>query len=103
MVEQYGLGISLDHVFPDPAGVSSLMRLANELPPEVQERVGINERKAYEQWNGGIGFIIVTKNMEEAKKLLDIAQHLRYEAAIAGKVIDKPEVQFGQHTWRHSA
>lgn len=102
MVEQKGLGVSLDAVFPNPEAMASLLKIAESFPEEVRERIKINDRIAYEQWNGGVGFMIVTPNKAEAHQLVDLAATHGYEAAITGKIIDKPEIQFRGHTWTYS-
>lgn len=96
------LGLAVDAIFPDPEGVSSLLFIAKSFPEEVKQRVKIDDRIACEQWNRGIGFMVVTENEEEAKKLIDIAGNHECEAGIAGEVIDKKEIQFRGHIWRYS-
>lgn len=99
MVESKGLGLAIDPIFPDPEGVNSLLSIAKTLPEQVRQKVGIDDRIACEQWNRGIGFMVVVPNQEEAKKLIDIAGQHECEAGVAGEVIAKQEIQFKGHTW----
>lgn len=100
MVEPYGLGLSLDHVFPDPGAVTKLMEL-DGLNEEKTGKALINDRSAYEQWNRGIGFLVVTADDASANELVRIANSQNIEAAIPGRVIDKPEIQIGGHVWTY--
>lgn len=101
MVEIKGLGVALDAVFPDPEGVASLFQIAEAFPEEVRSRIKIDDRIACEQWNRGVGFIVVTENVEEAKKLVSISESMHYEAAIAGEIIDKAEIHWRGHVWQY--
>jgi len=101
MVENSRLGISLDAVFPDPAAVSSLLSIAENLPDDVRDGLSIDDRKACEQWNRGIGFLIVARDLNEAEKLVELGIEHDYDVAIAGKVIDSPQIQFRGHTWSY--
>jgi phosphoribosylformylglycinamidine cyclo-ligase len=101
MVETKGLGVSLESVFPDPDSVTHLMEIAAELPEEVQAQLKLTERKASETWNRGIGFVMVTENMTEAENLVLLAQDKNYEAAIAGEVIDHPEIHWRGQVWNY--
>ena len=101
MVEPNGLGLAVDAIFPDPKGVSSLLEIAERLPEEMRARIKINDKTACEQWNRGIGFMVIVPNGEEAKKLIDIAGNHDCDAGIAGEVIDQPEIQFKGHTWSY--
>lgn len=103
ILQEKGLGISLDAVFPEPPGIQSLLQIYDALPEFAKEGLKLNDRIACEQWNRGIGFLIVTKNMNEAEKLIELGTDKDYELAIAGKIIDRPEVQFRGHTWLHKA
>lgn len=102
MVEAKGLGAAIDPVFPDPEGVTSLLRIASTFPAEVQAKVKINDRVACEQWNRGIGFVMVTEHKQGARKLIDIAEAMGYEAAVAGEITDKPEINWRGHTWEYN-
>lgn len=101
MVEVKGLGAAIDPVFPDPEGVTSLLRLVEKLPQDIQDGLKIDDRAACQQWNRGIGFMVVTENSEEAEKLIDIASKMGYEAKVAGEITDKPEIAFRGHTWTY--
>lgn len=103
MLKDKGLGIDLDPVFPDPEAITSLLKLANTFPKEVREKVGINDFIACKEWNRGIGFILVVENKEEAKKLIDIAAQKNCEAAIAGEITDKPEINWRGHKWQYES
>lgn len=99
MVENSGLGVALDTVFPDPQGVTSLLGLTDTFSESIRGKIKINDRTACEQWNRGVGFVVVTENQEEAKKLVGIAETMNCEAQIAGEIIDKPEISWRGHTW----
>lgn len=102
MVEPFGLGIALDSVFPDPKAVTSLMNIVSQLPFEVAERLKLNDRIACEQWNRGIGLLVATSNSGEANKFVNMVEDEGYEAAIAGEITDKPQIQFRGHTWTYA-
>jgi phosphoribosylaminoimidazole (AIR) synthetase len=101
MLKNKGLGIDLDLVFPDPEGVASLLKLANTVPEYVREKLEINDFTACKQWNRGVGFICVVESKEEAEKLIKIAEKKNCEAAIAGKITDKPEINWRGHSWEY--
>lgn len=101
MVESKVLGLAVNAIFPDPEGVQSLLAITEKLPQETRQKIKIDDRTASEQWNRGIGFMVVVPNQEEAKKLIDIAGQHDCEAGIAGEVIDQPEIQFKGHTWNY--
>lgn len=101
MLQTKGLGISIDPVFPDPSGIKSLMEIYNNLPDYAKAELNMNDMKACEQWNRGIGFLMVAKDKNEAEKLLELGIEHDYDVAIAGKVIEKPEIQFRGHTWTY--
>ncbi len=103
MVEPHGLGAAVDAVFPDPPAVVSLMKLASELPAKLAEEVNLNDRIACQQWNRGIGLLVVTENIAEARKVVNMAEDEGQEAAIAGEITDKPQIQFRGYTWDHAA
>ncbi len=103
MVESKGLGISIDAVFPDPEAVSSLLRIAETFPDEVKAKLKIDDRIACEQWNRGIGFLVVTPSMTEANRFIELVAAEGYEAAVAGKTIDKPLIQFRGYDWHVKA
>jgi len=101
MVERHGFGVAMEPIFPDPTSVSDLLDLASELPEEVQEQLGVTERKASETWNRGIGFVMVTENMAQAENLVQLAQQKNYEAAVAGEVIAQPEIHWRGQVWNY--
>jgi len=101
MVEPKGLGLAINPIFPDPEGVGPLLKIVEELPEEMRAQIKINDRTACEQWNRGIGFIVVVPDKEEAKKLIDIAEQHECEAGIVGEVIDSQEILFKGHTWNY--
>ncbi len=102
MVEDQGLGLSIDAVFPEPEPVKGLLELNEEIKSAGIKGPIENDRAASGQWNRGIGFMVVVPDEREAKKLIEIARNHNVEAAVAGKVIDKPEIQFRGETWRHA-
>lgn len=99
--KRYGLELSLP--FEAPVGVKELIQLAEDLPDVVQHRIGYHKRTPFEQWNMGIGFFVVTKNEEEARRLIGIAGSVGdgCDAKIAGYVTDKPEIRIGKYTWTY--
>lgn len=101
MVESKGLGVDLDPVFPDPEGVSSLLKIADAFPEDVKKKVKIDDRIACEQWNRGIGFIVVAQDQEEAKRMVNLANKMNCEAKIAGETTAKPEVSWRGHKWSY--
>lgn len=103
MVEPYGLGVAIDAVFPDPPAVTSLMEIAKGLPQKLAEEVDLDDRTACQQWNRGIGLLVVADDIVEARKIVNIAEKEGREAAIAGEIIDKPQIEFHGHTWSHAA
>lgn len=103
MVHSRGLGLTVDAVFPDPDALISMLEL-NRKSKEGRfplENLNFEDRKMCDTWNRGIGLIVVVKNNEEAKKLIDISGEHGCEAEVAGEVIDKPQVQFRNHIWTY--
>lgn len=103
MVQSKGLGLSIDAVFPEPEPIKGLLALNERIRSEGIEPPVENDRGASEQWNRGIGFIVIVPNENEAQKLIEIARGHNVEGAVAGKIIDKPEIQFKGETWRYVA
>ena len=103
MVENKGLGVEIFSEFSDPDGVKSLMEIANNLPEKVRERLNINERTASEQWNRGIGFLVVTPNIAEADALVELSARNGREAAVVGHVINVPEIHWRGNVWKYAA
>lgn len=98
MVEPKKLGAYLEPVFPEPKAIKRLLKIADELPEWTKNEL-INDQVACQQWNRGIGFVVATKTKGGANKLVQIAEELGYEAAVAGKITDKPQIKFRGHTW----
>lgn len=92
-----GLGAAIEPVFPDPAGVSELLELARRYPSSTGPLV--NDRSACEQWNRGIGFLCVAPDQGAAAALVQLAESLGYEAAIAGQIRESPEIHWRGETW----
>lgn len=99
MLETKRLGAHIDEVFPDPKGVEKLLQIAHSLHNSGLDF--IDDRKACQQWNRGIGFVIVTKTEADAYNLIDLAESMRYEAAFAGKILEEPKIEFRGHTWTY--
>lgn len=99
MLEGTGLGVSIDAVFPDPEAVDSLLKMAEAFPGDVRKKLNIDDKIACEQWNRGIGFLVVVPNLSEANHFVDLVGNIGYEAAIAGKTIDRQIIQFRGHEW----
>lgn len=100
MVEEKGLGIHLDPVFPDPQAVQSLMRLAQE-HPHPEKGPLVNNRSASDQWNRGVGFMCVTPDKQSANVLLLLARQMGYEAEIAGEIIPEKKIEWRGETWEY--
>lgn len=98
MLGKTGLGVALDTVFPDPQGIADIMDLAARYPRDGRPLV--NQRSACENWNRGIGFLCVAQDASAAQALVDLAQQLGYEAALAGQIIATPEIRWRGETWR---
>lgn len=101
MLGSTGLGVHLDPVFPDPAGVAQLIELA-------QANAGpngplVDDRTACEHWNRGIGFLCVVPDAATARALMWLAQDLGIEAAEAGRVLPTAEIHWRSHIWTHGA
>jgi len=104
MVEESGLGLDLETIFPDPEAVTMLMKIASTYPrlPEIDdEKPLIDERSACEQWNRGVGFLTVHRDTSAATDFVQLAASIGYEAAIAGKVITEREIRWRGHTWTY--
>lgn len=101
MVEEAGLGLDLDPVFPDPEAVTMLMKIADKYPRLDDEKPLIDNRSASEQWNRGIGFLVVTTNGYAAHDFVHLASELGFEAAVAGRVISKREIRWRGETWTY--
>lgn len=102
MVEAKRLGVALDAVFSDPVAVTSLLEVVDTLPSHIQQKLGVDDRTACENWNRGVGFLVVTRDTGEAKKLVDIADKNNVESAIAGEITNRPEISWRGHTWSYA-
>lgn len=102
MVEAKGLGADIRAVFPDPLAVRQLMEIAQDLPPNDKGEPIITHRKACEQWHRGIGFIMATRTKDDAKRLVDLADNLNYEAAIVGEITSEPVINWRGETWKYN-
>lgn len=100
MVEGRGVGVHVDAVFPNPAGIDALINLAQEFPHPTKGPL-VDERSACEQWNGGVGFLCVAQHRNDADDLVALAASMGYEAAIAGETIDRPAIEWRGHTWTY--
>lgn len=98
MVERQGVGVHLDPVFPDPEGVEDLMKLAEQYPDPIKGPL-VNERSACEQWNRGVGFLSVVQDASTADALVQLAECMGYQAAIAGETIAQRKIEWRGHTW----
>lgn len=99
MVERKKLGVHIEPVFPEPEGIQMLLDIAKTLPNEGKNL--IDDRGACEQWNRGIGFLVVTNTREDANSLVDMAGQLGYEAGVAGRILEDPIIEFRGHSWRY--
>lgn len=100
MVESQKLGAYIEPIFPDPKAIRMLFEIADTLPEWNRKKL-IDDRIACQQWNRGIGFVVATKTKNDARELVEIAQDLGYEAAVAGKITDKQQIEFRGHTWTY--
>lgn len=100
MVAPKGLGADIRAVFPDPLGVRYLFELAEDLTDKNGESL-LDDRGVCEQWNRGIGFLMVTQGVDDAKRLIELASNMGYEAAEVGKIIEEPVIKFRGHTWNY--
>lgn len=91
MTQVKGLGAYIEQVFPDPEGIRMLMEMPNS----------VGDREACQTWNRGIGFAMVARNLEDADRIVQIADQLGYEAAMAGKILQEPKIEFRGHTWTY--
>lgn len=92
-----GLGAVIEPVFPDPAGVPELLELARRHPASSGPLV--DERTACEQWNRGIGFTCVMADHAAASALVQLAEAMGYDAAIAGNIREKAEIHWRGEIW----
>lgn len=99
MVEVKRLGAHLEPVFPDPTGVEMLLNLAQTLPNQGEDL--INDRSACEQWNRGIGFVVVVKTEDDAEKLCDLGQRFNIPAMTVGEILGEPKIEWRGHTWTY--
>lgn len=99
MIEPKRLGAHIDPIFPDPKGVEMLLQIAQTLPDEGRNL--INDRTACQQWNRGIGFVVVTRDKLNATLFCELAKNMNYEAAIVGEILEEPKIEFRGHTWRY--
>lgn len=98
LLEDKNLGAEIEAVFPDPEGVQSLLKINESFSEENRL---VNDKSACLQWNRGIGFMVITKDRDNAKRFVDLANNLGYEAAIVGKVIDERVIKFRGHSWNY--
>lgn len=96
MLMDKGLGAHIDTVFPDPTGVTMLMDLAQKLPDS--EKI-LTDKGACEQWNRGIGFMVVTPDEAQARYAITTASAMGFEAAIAGHILEESKIEWRGHTW----
>jgi phosphoribosylaminoimidazole (AIR) synthetase len=99
MVQPKGLGAHIEAVFPDPKSITMLMELARNTLTEEEVGTLISEKIACEEWNRGIGYIVAVRTQADADRYIQIAQSEGFEAAVAGEITDKPEVEFHGYTW----
>lgn len=101
LLQPWGLGAHIEHyesLLPDPKGVKGLLELAATLPGG--EKI-VDERLACETWNRGIGFIAVTKTIQDANMLRLIAQNAGITAVTVGKITAEPKIEWRGHTWQY--
>lgn len=103
VLRPWKLGAHIEHyesILPDPKGLKEVFKLAQTLPEDQKENL-INDKLAGETWGRGIGFLVVTKTVQDANKLRMIAQSFGITAATAGKIISKPQIEWRGHIWRY--
>lgn len=101
MIEAKGLGAYIDTVFPDPRAITEVMEIDQRLANKYSRPRLIDDQDASTTWNRGIGFIIVVKTAEDAGNLVHLASELGYESAIAGQVLDTPQIEWRGHIWKY--
>lgn len=100
MLKDRGLGAHIETAHPDPRGVTMLLELAQRLPPEIGSKL-INDREACQQWNRGLGFLIVCATERDAQTLIDLGPAHNVELAPAGRITDERKIEFRGHTWTY--
>ncbi|MFA5933480.1 MAG: AIR synthase-related protein [Microgenomates group bacterium] len=101
MLEVKKLGAHIEPVFEDPKAVSMLMELAEKHLPEEQSKKMIDQRRACEQWNRGLGFVAVVENNEDADRLTVIGSKYGVEIAQVGEILPDPKIEWRGHTWTY--
>lgn len=101
MVDAKGLGLTLYPEFPDPVAVTSLLAMTERLLPATQERLDVTDQTACEQWNRGVGFMVVVADQANADRLIEIAAAHACDAAVMGEVTDQPQIEWRGYTWRY--
>lgn len=96
MVKNKGIGVAFDTVFPDPLAVKELIEIGKGLPTPL-----LDEIKASDNWNRGLGFICVFANDADAKAFIQLAEEMGYEAAITGKTIAEKEIRWRGEAWTY--
>lgn len=99
MLEQTGLGAHIDSPYPVPKSIEMLMGLAKTLPDEGADL--IDDRRACEQWNMGIGMVIITKTENDAQKLCMLSQDFGVPAFPVGTVLEDRKIEFRGHAWTY--
>lgn len=92
------VGLQLDTVFPDPAGIPRLMELAQQ-HPKADGSFLVNNRTATEQWNRGVGFMCVVENQQQADELIAMAACMGYEAKTMGQTTNERKIHWRGETW----
>ncbi len=100
MLAGKGLGAHIEAVFPEPEGIERLLKLSERLPEEQRERL-IDDKRACEQWNRGIGFVTVVESKGDVEKLVILGQRHNIRVAQVGETTDRKEIEFHGHTWSY--
>jgi len=100
MMQKSGLGLHLEAVFEDPAGIKELLELAEQYPHPTKGSL-VTHRQACEQWNRGIGFLCVLDQYSDAEEFIALAEQMGYEAKVAGETIAEKKIEWHGETWTY--
>lgn len=100
MLAPKGLGAHIETVFSDPHGIQEVLKLAGDLSEWKKDKL-IDDKRACEQWNRGIGFVTVVKTKEDVEQLFMLGQRFNIRVSRIGEVLAEPRIEFHGHTWTY--